>query len=139
MTQTVKIGVLDSGEDLISECYTKEELISAINEIRRIANIDPIEHLFPSIPEVSYRCLIAQAAGLGSSVCVTGFNFEDGSEKWTLKMDYHVIDRIHNDLGWAYHDDGSTVMLPKELGNCASAFDAGTAFQEYIRYEQKEK
>lgn len=139
----------------IVPCATEEELLAFANKLRAAGHAEPLESLMPSTPGNSSSCLIANACNFSSAVRPSalashGIDYRESSDSrefpcWLLSFPRNmglpraqaVADAVDLPLRTAMDWDGTDayyyIILPREIGNAAHAFDDGVAFQELAR------
>lgn len=113
-----------------TERATEEELLEFANEVRKAGAAEPLDALIPSVRNQASACLIARALNFQSEVdhnVLENGNFEDGSPRWHMRTNKEAAQKIHEQTGLEL-DARGRVLLPKEIGNAADAFDQGLAF-----------
>lgn len=139
---------------------TEKELLNFANKVRVAGGADILDALLPSKPGESEECLIARA--LNFKCTVGGWapvrdgvktRWPDKSLKWIMiphRGSPEQCDELARDLakqlklrlvrtedemrerGYSY-----ALLLPKIIGNAASAFDDGTAFTNFDMTKQQ--
>lgn len=138
------IVLYDGTKEIHTTVATENELLEFVNTIRSIGGADFLEALIPSKPKHHKKCLLAQALNFECEVggLYPAMKYEDGSWVWTMKIHQENIfdsnqlsKKIANELGLPVFIQSDnfrvSIVLPKEIGNVASAFDQGIKFVEY--------
>lgn len=140
---------------------TEVELLDFANEVRKAGGASIIEALLPSEISEPKACLIARALNFECSITPwspkderSKDSWPDGSGKWVMvphRGDPAQCEALARELAKSLNlrlvlnsneeedEEGNKVgpkyvyglMLPKHIGNAASAFDAKAAFQNY--------
>lgn len=122
---------------------TETELLDFVNRARRAGGANILGALLPSQPQEPESCLIAN--GLNFGCVVDGADFDDpatGEPRWNMtfpdNIDREVAQSVADALGCEllnYMDGARCLVLPREIGHAAGAFDARIAFQNYVEKE----
>lgn len=121
---------------------TEAELLEIANKIRAAGGGDPLEAFFPSYQGDENQCLIANALNFGCKVqpMPTRVNYkafdkripttwDDHTSKWVMEVPTaKLAKKLADALGWEVVDKPfcrNLIILPKEVGNTALAFDEG--------------
>lgn len=125
------------------QCATEEELLAFCNLVREAGFADTLDGLLPSKTGDPSTCLIANALNFKCRVFPESSHPDDRtSSLWMMHLPddtsaelYHKVldvvgtEHLLTDSDRLY----KCVPLPLLIGNCARAFDAGEAFQEYAQ------
>lgn len=131
---------------------TEARLLKFANKLRAAGDADPLDALMPSKPKESKACLIANAVNFRSAVWNIDGTWPDGSWKWHMVFPRNMADERVAEIAKAvgckteatdwnatrildartadeYRARGRKVrlvlLLPKDIGNTAQAFDRG--------------
>lgn len=132
---------------------TERELLQFCQVVRKIGGGEIIQELLPGVPGNAEKCLIAKNLNFECKVAPR-FNLDDGdsvnfnpaekrfrAQDWVMHAPADVLAKIASELGLElvpqkvpFGDVGIALVLPRYIGNSASAFDKGVAFKQYASY-----
>ncbi len=111
-----------------------EELLEFVNHVRVAGGASPVDNLMPGVPHDATRCLIAANMPFDCIVTQCG----DGRTGWRMFVsDSALAHEIGNALGCVVRETPSLkpfVVLPKEIGALASAFDSEVIDADLLPY-----
>lgn len=114
---------------------TEDEVLDFANRLRTFGGADAIDAFFPSYPGAAEACLIATALNFGCNVRPEGSRTRSGEFAfWTMNfppnMPIEKVAEIAEAMDCKLHSPWS-IVLPRLIGNAASAFDEASALEDH--------
>jgi hypothetical protein len=116
---------------VVFEYATVGEVLEFVNRVREAGGADTIEALPLAVPKNPRQCLLARALNFECEVRSLS-RYDDGAACWHMCLPYKTRDEIKalaEAAGLETYEEyigaDLSIVLPREIGNVARAFDKG--------------